>query len=111
MSIPTIELTNVPDPIPDGVVVLDVRETDEWVSGHIEGALHIPLGEIPARFGELPTEGHLLVTCKAGGRSAQAVMYLQQRGVEAINLADGMLGWAAAGRPMVSETGQEPFVD
>ncbi|HEY9252209.1 MAG TPA: rhodanese-like domain-containing protein, partial [Nocardioides sp.] len=73
MTIPTVEIAGVPDPLP--VAVLDVREDDEWAAGHIEGATHIPLQELPARLGELP-EGQTLVVCKVGGRSAQAVNYL-----------------------------------
>jgi rhodanese-related sulfurtransferase len=107
MSIPTVEPSGVPDPIP--VPVVDVREDFEWEAGHIEGALHIPLSELPARVGEVP-DGQFLVVCKVGGRSAQAVAWLAQQGHEAINLAGGMLDWAAAGRPMVSETGQPPTV-
>jgi rhodanese-related sulfurtransferase len=107
MSIPTVEVTGVPDPIP--VPVLDVREDFEWQAGHIEGALHIPLSLLPVRVGELP-EGQILVTCKVGGRSAQAVAWLVANGHDAVNLAGGMLDWQAAGRPMVSETGEPPTV-
>jgi len=109
MSIPTVEITGVPDPLPDGLPVLDVREDDEWAAGHIAGARHIPLGELPARLGELP-EGQILVTCKMGGRSARAVAYLAQQGHDVVNLDGGMGAWAGAGRPMVSETGEEPYV-
>ena len=107
--IPTVSIDNVPDPLPDGLVVLDVREPVEWQHGHIEGAVHIPLSLLPTRVGELP-EGQALVVCKIGGRSAQAVMWLQQQGFDAVNLDGGMLDWAAAGRPMVSETGHPPQV-
>jgi rhodanese-related sulfurtransferase len=109
MSIPTIELANVPAELPAGVSVLDVREDDEWAAGHIEGALHIPLGELPARTSELPA-GELLVVCKGGGRSGQACLLLGGQGHQVVNLAGGMRGWEADGRPMVSETGQDPFV-
>jgi rhodanese-related sulfurtransferase len=54
--------------------------------------------------------GQFLVTCKVGGRSAQAVAWLVQQGHEAVNLAGGMLDWEAAGRPMVSESGAAPQV-
>ncbi|TQL66205.1 rhodanese-related sulfurtransferase [Nocardioides albertanoniae] len=107
MSIPTVEIAGVPDPLP--VAVLDVREDDEWAAGHIEGAIHIPLQELPARLGDLP-EGQTLVVCKVGGRSANAVGYLAQQGFEVVNLAGGMVDWAGAGRPMVSETGAEAYV-
>ncbi|KAA1427908.1 rhodanese-like domain-containing protein [Nocardioides antri] len=109
MRIPTVDIDNVPDPLPDGLTVLDVREDDEFVAGHIDGALHVPLSDLPARVGEMP-EGQVLVVCKVGGRSAQAVAYLAQQGHDAVNLAGGMLDWEAAGRAMVSESGGTPYV-
>ena len=64
--------------VEEGAFLLDVREPDEWEAGHIKGALHIPLGDLPARFGELPGEGEVLVICRSGGRSARAVAWLNQ---------------------------------
>lgn len=107
--IPTVTIDQVPNPLPEGLVVLDVREPVEWQHGHIEGALHMPMSAIPERHTELP-EGQTLVVCKVGGRSAQAVMWLQQQGHEVVNLDGGMLDWEAAGRSMVSETGRPPQV-
>ncbi|GGO88234.1 sulfurtransferase [Nocardioides phosphati] len=109
MGIPTVSIDQVPHPLPEGLTVLDVREPMEWAQGHIEGALHIPLGVLTVRAGELPA-GQTLVVCKVGGRSAQAVMWLQQQGHDVVNLDGGMLDWEAAGRPMVSETDAPPFV-
>jgi len=109
MRIPTVSVDGVPDPLPDGVTVVDVREPGEWQAGHIDGALHIPLQELPSRVGELP-EGQLLVVCKVGGRSAQAVGYLSQQGHEAVNLDGGLLDWEAAGRSLVSDSGGTPYV-
>jgi rhodanese-related sulfurtransferase len=108
-QIPTVAIDGVPDPLPEGLVVLDVREPMEWDYGHIEGAVHIPLSTLPVRVGELP-EGQVLVVCKIGGRSAQAVAWLQQQGHDAVNLAGGMLDWEGAGRAMVSENGHPPHV-
>lgn len=112
MNIPTTTIDAVPNPLPAGVTVLDVREDDEWAAGHIEGALHIPLMELPARAGELAEAAPVqtLVVCKVGGRSAQACAYLAQQGYEVVNLDGGMLDWQAAGRPMVSETDAAPYV-
>lgn len=109
MSIPTISIDALPDPLPEGVSYVDVREADEWAAGHIEGAVHIPLSLLPVRLGDLPS-GDLVLVCKVGGRSAQAAMYLGQQGFGVVNLAGGMLDWEAAGRPMVSETNQPPSV-
>lgn len=108
-AIPTVAVHGVPDPLPEGLTVLDVREPVEWAHGHIEGALHIPLMELPDRLGDVPT-GQTLVVCKVGGRSAQAVGYLLQQGLDVVNLGGGMLEWEAAGRSMVSDAGHPPQV-
>lgn len=108
-EIPTVTMAGVPDPLPEGVRVLDVREDVEWTHGHIEGATHIPLMQLPQRLTEVP-DGQTLVVCRVGGRSAQAAGYLVQQGLDAVNLAGGMLDWAEAGRPMVSETDAPPRV-
>jgi rhodanese-related sulfurtransferase len=102
-NIPTVTIDGVPDPLPEGLTVLDVREPLEWTHGHIDGALHIPLMDLPQRLAEVPA-GQTLVVCKIGGRSAQAVGYLIQQGLDAVNLHGGMLDWAGAGRPMVADT-------
>lgn len=107
--IPTVSVEQVPDPIPEGLVVLDVREADEWAHGHIDGALHVPLSLLPLRLADLPT-AQTLVVCKVGGRSGQAVMWLTQQGYDAVNLAGGMVDWEAAGRSLVSDTGRPPVV-
>jgi rhodanese-related sulfurtransferase len=99
-----------PSGVSSGAALLDVREPDEWQAGHIEGAVHIPLGELPSRLAEVPDDGELVVVCRSGARSAQAVAWLAQNGYEALNLRGGMGAWAAAGREMVSETGEAPTV-
>jgi rhodanese-related sulfurtransferase len=108
-GVPTVAIEQVPDPLPVGLHVLDVREEAEWRYGHIDGATHIPLAELPARLSSLPAE-QTLVVCRIGGRSARAVAYLLQQGHDAVNLDGGMVDWEAAGRPMVSETGEPPRV-
>jgi rhodanese-related sulfurtransferase len=108
-QIPTVAVTGVPDPLPPGLAVLDVREPVEWAHGHIEGAVHIPLMDLPARLAEVPAD-QTLVVCRVGARSAQAVAYLRQQGYDVVNLDGGMLDWSAAGRTMVSETGRPPQV-
>jgi rhodanese-related sulfurtransferase len=110
-SVPSVGVGEVPA----GAVVLDVREDDEWVAGHIDGATHIPMGELPARFSEVTTLAgdageEVVVVCRSGGRSARVVAWLAQYGVDAVNLDGGMSAWADAGRPMVSETGGVPAV-
>jgi rhodanese-related sulfurtransferase len=95
--------------VPADAHLLDVREADEWAAGHVPGALHIPLGELGARYLEIDRTGALYVICRSGHRSADAARALAGAGWQAHNVADGMIGWHAAGRPMTSESGH-PFV-
>ena len=96
--------------LPAGVYLLDVREDDEWAAGHAPDAVHVRLGELGARTGELPRDREVYVICRSGARSAYAAQALADAGWNAVNVADGMTGWAVAGRPMISDTGGEPYV-
>jgi rhodanese-related sulfurtransferase len=109
-AVPTISAADLPTELPDDLRVVDVREDDEWDAGHIETAQHIPLLQLPARLGELPGEQQLLVVCRVGARSGQAVRFLIANGRDAVNLAGGMHAWQQAGRSMVSEAGAPPAV-
>jgi rhodanese-related sulfurtransferase len=108
-EIPSTTVSDLPDPLPDATSVLDVREPVEWEHGHIDGAVHIPLMELPQRLPDVPN-GHVVVVCKIGGRSARAVAYLQEQGIDAVNLEGGMVEWAEAGREMVAENGHSVHV-
>ncbi|MGH3444554.1 MAG: rhodanese-like domain-containing protein [Nocardioidaceae bacterium] len=108
-AVPCVDVSLLPDPLPADLHVLDVREPLEWQHGHIAGATLVPLGQLPERLDEVQA-GRTLVVCKMGGRSAQATAFLTARGHDAVNLDGGMLDWAQAGRPMVSETGEAPQV-
>lgn len=109
-QIPTVTV----DALPETAVVLDVREPDEWQAGHIDGAVHVPLAQVPQQVatdpGPLTPDIRILVVCKVGGRSAQATAWLNQHGFDAVNLDGGMLAWERASRPMVREDGGIPRV-
>jgi len=109
MHLPTVAMNGVPDPLPEGLTVLDVREPVEWAHGHIDGSVHVPLMELPQRLDEVG-EQQTLVVCKVGSRSAHAVEFLRQQGYDAVNLDGGLLEWQAAGRALVSETGRPAVV-
>ena len=85
-QVPTVSAAEVPE----DAVVLDVREDDEWVHGHIDGATHIPMGDVPARLDDLPEGDPLYVTCRGGGRSGRVAAWLNQNGFDAVNVAGGM---------------------
>ncbi len=95
--------------VPTDAFVLDVREDYEWDAGHVPGALHIPLGELGARYTEIERDRPLFVICRSGNRSGHAAHALAGAGWDARNVADGMMGWHAAGRAMTSESGV-PYV-
>jgi rhodanese-related sulfurtransferase len=86
--------------------LVDVREDDEWQAGHIEGAQHIPLGELGDRLAELPTGRQIVAVCRSGGRSGAAVRGLKKLGYEAENLDGGVTAWAQAGLPLVDASGK-----
>ena len=96
--------------LPADAVVVDVREPHEWEAGHLDGAVHVPLAEVPQRLGELPEADPLYVVCRSGNRSGRAAAWLNAQGIESVNVAGGMLAWAAAGKPMTSADGA-PRVD
>jgi len=74
--------------------VLDVREPHELAICRIEGTWEIPLGDIPQRFAEVPKDCDVVVHCKLGGRSAQAVAFLKSQGYTNVkNLAGGIIRW------------------
>ncbi len=99
--IPTTDIDAIPAEFGDDLVVLDVREGHEWAAGHIAGAVHIPLGDLHGRVGELDPSTRTLVVCHLGGRSARATQWLQAQGHDVTNVEGGMEAWEQAGRPVV----------
>ena len=78
-----------PRPLAAGAVVIDVREPYEYASGHVPGALSIPMHLVPLRVDEIPSDRDVYVICAAGNRSWQVCHYLGQRGIEATNVTGG----------------------
>jgi len=89
--------------------IVDVRAPYEWAEGHIPGAVHIPLAELPAKAAELAAAGNpVAVHCKGGGRSSIAASILRASGVASVsNISEGFDGWAAAGFPVAHEESSE----
>jgi phage shock protein E len=82
----------------DDVVVIDVREPFEYEAGHIPGVTLIPMGEVPQRLSEIPTDKTVIVTCRTGNRSAEVTDYLRQQGFDNVhNMSGGIVDWQAAG--------------
>ena len=99
------QIVDVPSRFDGSVVLLDVREDDEWQRGHAAGAQHIPMGQVPARIDEISPDAKVFVVCQAGGRSQRVAQYLARNGYAPVNVSGGMLAWAGAGRPVITDDG------
>ena len=88
------------------VRVIDVRETDEYVSGHVPGAVHVALGTVPDHVDAFAGPGTTYVICKSGARSMRACEFLADRDVAAVNVAGGTMAWKLSGRTVVD--GDQP---
>lgn len=85
-----------------GTVVVDVRRDDEWITGHIAGARHIPIDDLADRIDEVPRDKRLLFICAMGVRSGLACEVAASMGYATENLyniEDGTPAWIAAGHP------------
>lgn len=82
-------------------LLLDVREDEEWAPGHAPRAVHVPMGQL--RQDTVPRDRPVLVVCRVGGRSAAVADALDGLGYDVRNVTGGMLAWAAAGLPVVTD--------
>ena len=94
----------------DEVQLLDVREVPEWVAGHVEGALHVPMHQLRAAQEQLDPDRTIVCICRSGQRSAAVAEALRRAGYDAVNLLGGMHAWAAAGLPFTAAGEHEPYV-
>jgi len=82
----------------DDVFVLDVRTPEEYQAGHLPGATLIPLDQLGARYGELPQNESILVYCRSGNRSLEAVYFLENAGFNHVHSLDrGFKNWVQHG--------------
>jgi rhodanese-related sulfurtransferase len=84
---------------------IDVRQAYEFEAGHVEGALHMTLQEVPARYEELDRRRPVVITCQVGQRSALAAEFLTGKGFTAHNLEGGLESWIEEGLPLVASEG------
>lgn len=76
------------------ITLLDVREVDEYVGGHIEGAVNAPLSSLNETELPYPKDEPVYVICRSGNRSAQAAQLLKERGyTEIYDVSGGMIAW------------------
>lgn len=86
-------------------MLLDVREGHEYSAGHIQDAVHIPMGQLGARQHELPLDMPIVCICRSGSRSAAVTQALVAAGYEAHNLDGGVLAWRSAGMALQAADG------
>lgn len=99
--------------LPEDIVLLDVREDDEWTAGHAPKAVHVPMGQVSQRLDEIAAavpDRPVHVVCRSGARSARVTAYLSELGLDAVNVEGGMQAWSGAGRRLVAETSVPPTV-
>jgi rhodanese-related sulfurtransferase len=87
-------------------VLLDVREADEFGTGHLPGAIHVPRGLLEFKLSGTPAlsarDLKVVLYCKSGGRAALAAAVMQDMGyLDVVSIAGGVDAWAAAGKPLV----------
>jgi rhodanese-related sulfurtransferase len=82
-------------------VLVDVREDDELVQAHVEGATHVPMSAFVERHAELPRDRPLFVMCASGNRSSAATAFLLRNGwTDVVNVEGGITAWQRAGLPV-----------
>lgn len=108
VAVEQVPVTELPDDFTDLAepILLDVREDDEWELGHVRGALHIPLDEVPARLDEIDPDRELLVVCRTSGRSFRILQYLEHVGYEGRCVKGGMVAWLSNGKPVETGTAE-----
>ena len=94
MTIKEISVSELANFVQQGVRVVDVRETDEYQSGHVPGAIHVALSSVPEHLSEFQLDVPVYVVCRSGGRSMQACEFLHDAGItNVVNVAGGTMGW------------------
>jgi rhodanese-related sulfurtransferase len=105
-EVPEIDIGELARLRSQGITLVDVREPHEYDEAHVPGAQLIPLGTVPDRVDEVPTEGQVYVICAKGGRSLKAAEFYRASGIDAVNVAGGTSAWVGAGEPIA--TGMKP---
>ena len=91
-----------------GAKLIDVREPHEFDDGHVADAILIPMRSVPERIDEFRGAAPTYLICRSGARSHRACEFLEQNGIEAINVAGGMLAWVELGQSVVQGPVQVP---
>ncbi|MFM8945952.1 MAG: rhodanese-like domain-containing protein [Actinomycetota bacterium] len=96
-----IDITELESRLDDGARLIDVRESDEYTSGHVPGAESWPLSELSETYKSLGSAESLVLICQSGGRSSRACDFLDQQGYPVTNVSGGTMAWVMSGRDVV----------
>jgi rhodanese-related sulfurtransferase len=91
--------------VAEGAQLIDVRQDYEWEAGHIDGAVHIPLEQLPASVDSIDRDRPIVFQCRSGVRSALATQVFRDSGYEAFNLSGGLLAWIESDRGILPAEG------
>lgn len=102
MAVDEVDVDELAERVAAGARVIDVREPDEYTSGHVPGALSVPLATVPDSVDLFRSDAPVYVICQGGGRSRRAAEFVAEHGINAINVAGGTGAWIASGRDTVA---------
>ena len=101
MSVREITIDELKLALANGAQVIDVRETNEFESGHVPDAQHVALGTVPESLEIFRSDFDVFVICQSGGRSLRACEFLHDQGItNVVNVIGGTSGWIALGNPV-----------
>ena len=103
MSVREIVIDELKIALNGGAKIIDVREADEYESGHVPTAKHIPLATIPNSLDLFRSNDDVYLVCHSGGRSMRACEFLHEQGItNVVNVIGGPAGWIALGHPVTT---------
>lgn len=100
MAVAEISVEELHAALDRGATLFDVREPSEFEACHVAGAVLIPLQTVPDRVDDFRVADPAYVICRSGPRSTRACEFLAQHGINAVNVAGGMLAWIDRGKPV-----------
>ena len=102
MTVPEIDVDELEQHLAAGAPLVDVREQEEYDTVRIAAARLVPLATVPDSLDAFDGTSPVYVICARGARSAHAVEFLRDRGIDAVNVAGGMHAWIDAAKPSVA---------
>ena len=101
MSVREINIDELKIALNKGAKVIDVRESDEYESGHVPTAKNVPLATVPNSLDIFRSDDDVYLVCHSGGRSMRACEFLHEQGItNVVNVVGGTAGWIALGNPV-----------